>query len=295
MYMEKILKLMEMTKNQEEREYLTKNINQCFQYTNIAMEAIYSMMDKQDMAVLEHNNAVRNTAHNRMCEALENIDRMAERKGIGKIYEMNLQREYDRNGRDIGYSMLAHMRSAEMAAITIEEITFMGRCIERDKKALERLEQDQIERAGRRKYEPLNFETLMEKAQEFSKKHFAIDEAIRDNPDKEIVIELVKYKEPISVLPNDEYSIDIDCSCSSYMQERLNIYLDNDNMAYDVPKSELREIIEDTNGFNLEGIYEIEREQEINGIDETIQKYTEKVLAESKEKEEAIEKDILER
>lgn len=150
MYMEKILKLMEVTKNQEEREYLTKNINQCFQYTNIAMEAIYSMMDKQDMAVLEHNNAVRNTAHNRMCEALENIDRMAERKGIGKIYEMNLQREYDRNGRDIGYSMLAHMRSAEMAAVTIEEITFMGRCIERDRKALERLEQDQIERAGRR-------------------------------------------------------------------------------------------------------------------------------------------------
>ena len=295
MYIEKILKLMETTKNQEEREYLAKNINQCFQYTNIAMEAIYSMMDKQDMAVLEHNNAVRNTAHNRMCEALENIDRMAERKGIGKIYEMNLQREYDRNGRDIGYSMLAHMRSAEMAAVTIEEITFMGRCIERDKKALERLEQDQIERAGRRKYEPLNFETLMEKAQEFSNKHFAIDEAIRDNPDKEIVIELVKYKEPISVLPNDEYSVDIDCSCSSYMQERLNIYLDNDNMAYDVPKSELREIIEDTNGFNLEGIYEIERGQEINGIDETIQKYTEKVLAESKEKEKTIEKDTLER
>lgn len=295
MYMEKILKLMEVTKNQEEREYLTKNINQCFQYTNIAMEAIYSMMDKQDMAVLEHNNAVRNTAHNRMCEALENIDRMAERKGIGKIYEMNLQREYDRNGRDIGYSMLAHMRSAEMAAVTIEEITFMGRCIERDRKALERLEQDQIERAGRRKYEALSFETLMGKAQEFSRKHFAIDETLRDNSNKEIVIELVKEKEQVSVLPNDGYSINIDCSCSPYMQERLNIYLDGDNMAYDVPKSELREIVENTNGFNLEGIYEIEREQEIDGIDATIQKYTGKVLAESKEKEKAIEKDVIER
>ena len=79
------------------------------------------------------------------------------------------------------------------------------------------------------------------------------------------------------------------------MQERLNIYLDGDNMAYDVPKSELREIVEDTNGFNLEGIYEIEREQEIDGIDATIQKYTGKVLAESKEKEKAIEKDVIER
>lgn len=252
MYLEKVLVLMEKLKYEAEKERLTDYLNEMSRHINVATRAILALESGERGDVIGRFNADTIAAHDKMCEAMDSINNLAKAYGLEKIYEFDLE-PVIKNERIIGYSQRNHLVTDDMASITLKEIDNIGKIIIRNKNELNKLKQEQVEEAKRRPLPQLTFEDIKRAANSFSERHFQLDSLLEKHKDGKIDIALVKNNVYFMVSQSDEYSVNLENISGKIDNLELEYYLDGNN-AYDVPKSLIRDIIEENQGFNINRI-----------------------------------------
>ena len=267
MYAEKLLELAGKIKSEDLREEFTDCINKCFDYTNtIAMTAFQIEMSDGDVTKIDFYNGKRNNEHDRLCKALNSLNIMAQEKGMEKIFDFELQ-EMQKNGRFAGYSQDNHYKTAEMASLLINEINYLGRHTYRTLSEIEKMQTELVEQAQRHSMSKLSYEKMVSQMEKYNETHYGIDKILRENPDKEIVIESIKNGDRIAIVQNDDFSFDVS---ESYISENteLSDFLNEDGTGEDIPISMLRDYIEENQGFNVISMHELEQEIEQDSFED---------------------------
>ena len=150
MICEKILELADSLKNENDKMDLLDNINTCMQYLNIQMESSFAItMGDKSISQIEMLNNKRNHAHDKMCEAMHEINFLAKEKGMEKIFDFEIE-PMTKQGRFAGYSQDNHYKTAGYCAIMADEMMYLGRETCKTMKEIERLEETITEKVSRK-------------------------------------------------------------------------------------------------------------------------------------------------
>lgn len=267
MYAEKLMELAgKISEKEMMKEEFTQCINQCFEYVNIAaMTSLQIEMGSGDIYEIERFNDRRNRSHDKLCEALNSINKMSESILKEHMYELELEPMY-RNGRFAGYSQNNHHQTSEIASVIIDELQYLGRETYRNMDRMSVIEDRIHQQAMKREFRTQNFNELMNAMDRYNKVHYDIDRELENLKQNEFVkIEFRDGTGTLQIAYNDEYSADIintDCK-----DEMLEMYLE-DGKGSDIPMSLIRDIIKDHMGYEITG--HCIREEEIS-FDEFLQ------------------------
>lgn len=261
MISEKILQLTEALKREDSKQDLLDNINTCFQYLNIQMESSVSItMGDKSLSQIEMLNNKRNYAHDKMCEAMSEINFMAKEKGMEKIFDFELE-PMQKNGKFVGYSQDNHYKTAGFCAIMADELLYLGRETYKTLKDIERLEENITEKVERKLIEKLSLEHLQLKLQEFEKEHFSLNTIMSLNDNVALEITFRDKTGSLTINPLDEYSVQV-IESNLDKDSALLDYLDSDGTG-EIPKYMLKDEISLHDGYNIVAYYELEKEMDI--------------------------------
>lgn len=289
MYAEKLLEMAGKIPEREKEEFVDC-INQCFRYVNTAaLTSIEIEMGNGNVSEIERQNAKRNDMHNRLCESLNTINKLAEQMHVEKPFPFELE-PMTKNGRFAGYSQNNHYRTSEIASVLIDELQYMGRETYRNLDKLSRVEDMVHQQAIQRNFRTQNYEQLMQSMQKYNEQHYQFDKALENLKENEaITLKLRDGSGELVVTTNDEYSISI--IESTLHDKGYELYLEDEDMMQDCPKSIVRDIINEHQGFDTGKVVELEIEQE-QTFDDFLKNVSNSMTQENNsEKEKAIEYD----
>lgn len=286
MYAEKLLELARKVPEREKDDFV-QNINRCFEYVNTAaLVSIEIEMGNGNISEIERFNDKRNRVHDKLCEAINNINNLAKELKLERPFEFELE-PMEKNGRFAGYSQDNHHRTSEIASVVIDELQYLGRETYRNLDKIYVLEDAIHQQAMKRDFKTQNYEQLMESMEKYNTAHYQLESILENLKETEaMTINLRDGAGSITVAANDQYSLEI--IDTTYHDDIYEMYLEGD-MMQDCPKSIIRDIINEHQGFEKGQVVELEletkQEQKFDEFDQhlnDIQKELDKEISDNR-------------
>ena len=252
MYAEKLLEIAHAInlKNESLKEDFEKDLNMCFQYTNTAaMSAIEIEMGNGDISEIARLNDKRNYMHNKLCEALADINEIAQSVNQQKPFDFNLE-PMKKNGRFAGYSQDNHKITSEISSVIIDELNYLGRETYRSLDKLNKVEEYVYNQAKSHEFKLENYNSLMNSMEKYNAIHYDITELIRGQENMDIShIVLRDGSGELTIQKSDDYSVDV-LEAKLSLNNELWEYIGLDETANDIPISVIRDVINNHEGYN---------------------------------------------
>ena len=252
MYAEKLLEIAHAinSKNESLKEDFEKDLNMCFQYTNTAaMSAIEIEMGNGDISEIARLNEKRNYMHNKLCEALADINEIAQSVNQQKPFDFNLE-PMKKNGRFAGYSQDNHKITSEISSVIIDELNYLGRETYRSLDKLNKVEEYVYNQAKSHEFKLENYNCLMNSMEKYNAIHYDITELIRGQENMDIShIVLRDGSGELTIQKSDDYSVDV-LEAKLSLNNELWEYIGLDETANDIPISVIRDVINNHEGYN---------------------------------------------
>lgn len=252
MYAEKLLEIAHAInlKNESLKEDFEKDLNMCFQYTNTAaMSAIEIEMGNGDISEIARLNEKRNYMHNKLCEALADINEIAQSVNQQKPFDFNLE-PMKKNGRFAGYSQDNHKITSEISSVIIDELNYLGRETYRSLDKLNKVEEYVYNQAKSHEFKLENYNSLMNSMEKYNAIHYDITELIRGQENMDIShIVLRDGSGELTIQKSDDYSVDV-LEAKLSLNNELWEYIGLDETANDIPISVIRDVINNHEGYN---------------------------------------------